>query len=58
MLVHVKIASCVQSKIEGRVTSDKLEHVVEKTNAARDFGGAAAIQAEPNANVRLVRGAP
>src|SRR5579883_2343860 len=58
MLVHVKIAFCPQSKIEGAMACNKFEHVVKKTNAARDFGGAAAIQAEPNANVRLVRGAP
>src|SRR6266704_1347431 len=55
VLVHVQVAAGDQFKIESTVAGKKLQHVVEEADARGDTRFAAAVEIQPDANIRLVR---
>jgi hypothetical protein len=54
VLIDVEIAARLDAKIEGAVTRDEIEHVVEKANAREDFGFATAFEIDGETDVGLV----
>ena len=54
MLIDVEIAFRFQTEIEGAMTRDEIEHVIEKANAGRNARRAAAVQIDAHANIGFV----
>src|SRR5208337_657122 len=50
MLVYVQVAVALDFKIEGAVPGEQLQHVIEETDAGRDFILATAFYGEMNGN--------
>src|SRR5439155_20669338 len=53
VLIDVEIALGGDGEIECTVTSDEIEHVIEKADACGDFGFTAAVECEAEADVGL-----
>ena len=51
VLVYVEVAFGGDGEIERTVARDEIEHVIEEANAGGDFGFAAAVEREAEANV-------
>src|ERR1700745_292436 len=49
VLVDVEVALCGDSEFKGAVTCDDIEHVIEEADAGGDFGFAAAVQRQAEA---------
>ena len=54
MLVHVQIALGAQFQVEAAVFGEQLQHVIEETDAGRDFIGPAPLDAQPSGNARFL----
>src|SRR5256885_1106854 len=53
MLVDIEISRCVDAQIERAVPRDELQHVVEKANAGAHAVATAALERQPQRNLRL-----
>src|ERR1700751_3577309 len=53
VLVDVEVALCGASEFKGAVTGDDIEHAIEEADAGGDFGFAAAVQRQAEADVGL-----
>ena len=54
MKIDVQIADRLQCDVDQAVLGQLFEHVIEKADAGRYFGGAAAVEIDPAADLRLL----
>jgi hypothetical protein len=54
MLVHVEVPFGGDVEIESAVARDKIKHVIEEPNAGGDAGFSAAVEIQPETDVRFV----
>src|SRR5262249_33359540 len=58
VVVDVEIAPCRNTHVDARVARQKIQHVVEKTDAGRDGGLAGAVEIDGDVDIGLLRGSP
>jgi hypothetical protein len=51
--VDVQIAFCLDAQVEHAVACDLVQHVVEEADAGGEFGNAATVEIEDNADLRF-----